>query len=207
MSTHYFKRHWDERSGDELTDDWGSSTYYFMTDCDFFVVRQMQLFENGKILKYDADYMEDKFGGLSEVSIDIDEFAEFAIKEDEFEQLWQSTYYKKFPEIVCTHDILWGQPRLEGRRLAVGDIVSLVDYYHKDINVVLTDFELTLQQVGQALHYCKILECKKDQPEKFCHNCLLRVEQFNEEIDKDDPESANWLRADELYRRHFNVVS
>jgi uncharacterized protein (DUF433 family) len=203
----YFKRYWDETTGDELTGSWGFSRYYFETDEKFYVSRQIEVFENGKVLKYDVGYSDDKFGGLSKVALDIHEFSEYRIDKEEFEQLWQTSYYKQFPEIVCTHDTLWGQPRLEGRRLAVGDIVSLVDVYHEDINVVLTDFELTLQQVRQALHYCKNLECKKDNPERFCHNCLLRIEQFNEAIDKDDPEKPNWLRAERLFRQHFQTAT
>jgi uncharacterized protein (DUF433 family) len=206
MTALYFKRHWDETTGEELTDNWGLSTYYFETDEKLNVTRQLQLFDNGKILKYDTEYVDDKFGGLSEIQVDINEFAEYRITKKEFEQLWENSHYKKFPEIVCTHDTLWGQPRLERRRLAVGDIVSLVDTYHEDINVILADFELSLQQVRQALHYCKTLECKNDNPEKFCHNCLLRVEQFNETIDKEDPEQANWLRADRRFKQHFQTA-
>src|SRR5687767_13667626 len=126
-TTNYFKRSWDETTGDELTADWGHSIYYFETDSQFDVLRQLQVFENGKILKYDTEYVDDKFGGLAESFPGIKEFNQYRISKEEFEQLWQTTSYKKFPEIVCTPDILWGQPRLEGRRLAVGDIVSLVD--------------------------------------------------------------------------------
>ena len=195
-NTNYFKRHWDESTGDELTDSWGKSIYYFETDNDLYVLRQLQVFDNGKVLKYDTSYIDNKFGGLSEIALEIEEFDECRIDKTEFEQRWQTSHYKQFPEIVCTHDILWGQPRLDGSRLAVGDIVSLVDTYHDDINVVLSDFQLTLQELRQALHYCKILECKKDKPERYCHNCILRVEQSNDTIDKDDPERPNWLRAD-----------
>ena len=199
----YFKRPWDENSGEGLTGNWGHSTYYFETDKDFYVSRQMQIFQNGKVLKYDTSYVNDKFGGLSETQLDIEEFSEIKIDKTEFEQVWQTSLYKQFPEIVCTHDTLWGQPRLDGRRLAVGDIVSLLETYDDNINSVLTDFELTLQEVRQALHYCKILECQKDKPEKYCHNCLLRVEQFNETISLDDPEQSNWLRASKLFEKHF----
>jgi uncharacterized protein (DUF433 family) len=199
--TYYFKREWVESTGEDLTDGWGDSTYYFETDRQFNVLRQMQIFKNGKALKYDLEYLDDKFGGLSESPIELDGFTE--INKIEFDQLWTKTIYKRFPEIVCTHDCLWGQPRLEGRRLAVGDIVSLVDVYHEDIGVTMKDYELSLQQIRQALHYCKLMECKNDYPEKFCHNCMLRVDQFNETIDEDDPEQPNWERASRLLKRHF----
>jgi uncharacterized protein (DUF433 family) len=202
-STYYFKRQWDEPTGEDLTDNWGRSTYYFETDVQFNVLRQMQIFENGKTLKYDLEYVDDKFGGLAESPIEMDGFSEIA--GDEFKQLWEKSVYKRFPEIVCTHDCLWGQPRLEGRRLAVGDIVSLVDVYHEEIGVTMKDYELSLQQIRQALHYCKLQECKNDNPEKFCHNCTLRIEQFNETIDEDDPEQPNWERAAKLFEKYFKM--
>ncbi|MDI9311728.1 MAG: DUF433 domain-containing protein [Limnohabitans sp.] len=161
MAAFYFKQHCVEKTGVEPIDSWGLSTYYFETDEQLNVIRQLQLFENDKVLKYDTKYVNDRFGGLSEIQLKINEFADYRIDKNEFVQLWETSHYKKFPEIVCTHDIVWGQPRLDGSRLAVGDIVSLVDTYHEDINVVLNDFELSLQQVRQALHYCKDLECKK----------------------------------------------
>jgi len=171
----YFKRYWEETTGDGLTDSWGTSYYYFETDDQLNVLRQLQVSENGQILKYDTEYLEDKFGGLSEVLLD-EEFEPFEIDKAEFEQVWLSSSYKQFPEIVITGDTLWGQPRLEGRRLAVGDIVS-----HADVNnsafEAAKDYEITLQQTRQALHYCRTLQCLKDNPILFCHNCTLRVQQ------------------------------
>ena len=200
-TTYYFKREWNESTGDVLTDSWGRSTFYFETDAQYNVLRQIQVFENGNTLKYDWEYMDDKLGGLAEAALEIDDYEE--IDSAVFEQLWEKTSYKKFPEIVCTQDVPWGQPRLEGRRLAVGDIVSLVDVYHEDIGVTMKDFSLSLQQIRQALCYCKLLECKNDKPERFCHNCILRVEQFNETIDKDEPEQPNWERAARLLNKYF----
>lgn len=202
-STYYFKRDWDESTGAKLTDSWGSSTYYFETDTQLNVLRQIEVFENGKILKYDVEYVDDKFGGLAELPLEFEEFNEYRINKEEFEEIWEKSFYKRFPEIVCTHDCLWGQPRLEGRRLAVGDIVSLVDVYHEDIGVTMKDYELSLQQIRQALHYCKLLECKNDKPEKYCHNCVLRVEQFIEIIGEDDHKQPNWERAATLLKRYF----
>jgi uncharacterized protein (DUF433 family) len=206
VTSNYYKRFWEESTGNELTNSWGCSTYYFETEANFAVLRQMEIFENGQVLKYNTEYLDDKFGGLSEVPLDFEDFEPYRITRDEFETRWQTSQYKQFPEIVCTHDVLWGQPRLEGRRLAVGDIVSLVNVYDPDnINTLLTDFELSLQQVRQALHYCKILQCKKDNPEKFCYNCILRVEQENDIVDKDDPEQPNWIRANRLLKKYFQI--
>lgn len=194
----YFKRYWDDSTGDDLTDSWGTSCYYFETDSKLNVLRQLQIFKNGRVLKYDANYIEDKLGGLSEVALDRS-FEPFQIDKAEFEQIWDSSHYKQFPEIVITEDCLWGQPRLEGRRLAVGDIVSQVDI-NDSVFQASEDYEISLQQIRQALLYCRTLQCMKDDPLKFCHNCTLRVQQDGE---TDGEEQDNWKRADRLFREYF----
>ncbi|MDU0368764.1 DUF433 domain-containing protein [Hymenobacter endophyticus] len=195
----YYKRHWQETTGDALTGSWGFSWFYFETDDQSWVTRQLQLFENGQVLKYDTEYVEDKLGGLSEAPLD-DSFAPYEITREEFERAWSSSDYKQFPEIVITENVLWGQPRLEGRRLAVGDIVSQVDI-NSTIYEALQDYEITLQQARQALYYCRTLQCIKDKPIKFCHNCTLRVQQEGE---ADGEEQDNWKRADRLFKEYFS---
>ena len=190
----YYKRSWDESTGDPLTDNWGTSIYYFETDDNGNVIRQMEIFTNGNAIKYDTQYIEDKFGGLSEAPLDPAEFAPFTIPAVEFEQRWATTFYKKFPEIIFTNDVLWGQPRLEGRRLAVGDIVSQVSV-EESISVAAQDYEMSIQQVRQALSYCSTLQCVKDQVIKYCHNCTLRVQQDGECFGE---EQDNWIRAGQL---------
>lgn len=195
----YYKRDWDETTGEELTDSWGTSTYYFETDDSGNVTRQLQLFQNGKALKYDKDYVEDKFGGLSEVALDLEEFLPYVIHADEFKQVWLTTDYKRFPEIIFTDDVLWGQPRLEGRRLAVGDIVSHVDVNRSAV-VAANDYGIALQQTRQALSYCSSLQCVNDKVLKYCHNCTLRVQQDGE---ADGEEQDNWIRAKRLLKEFF----
>lgn len=195
----YFKRNWDETTGDELTDDWGKSVYYFETDNEMNVLRQIEKYENGKHLKYDSEYLEDKYGGLSEVQLELAEFSEFEIGKEEFNQVWDNSKYERFPEIVRTENVLCGQPRLEGRRLSVGDIVSLINV-NKNLNIVLQDFELSHQQARQAVLYCKLKKCEVDNPIKFCHNCTLQVKQDNSKIDE---EKDNWIIANDLLSEYF----
>ena len=83
----YFKRYWDETTGEDLTDSWGRSWYYFETDDELNVIRQIQHFENGQALTYDTEYSEDKLGGLATVPLD-EEFLPFLIDKAEFEWLW-----------------------------------------------------------------------------------------------------------------------
>jgi hypothetical protein len=85
----YFKRFWDETAGDDLTDSWGKSSYFFEIDGEGDVVRQLQLFSNGKKLKYYAEQLEDEYGSLSDQPLDHDELEEFEIGIEEFEREWQ----------------------------------------------------------------------------------------------------------------------
>lgn len=195
----YFKLIWNETTGNELTDSWGESIFYYETNLEMNVLRQVEKFKNGKFLKYDTVYFEDKFGGLAEVPLDLEELDIDEINKEEFTQIWNNLDYDKFPEIVITEDILSGQPRLEGRRLAVGDIISLIDVNER-LHIVLQDYELSMQQARQALLYCKWKKCVDDNPLKFCHNCTLRVKQENGKLEE---ESDNWLIANELLQKYF----
>jgi hypothetical protein len=84
----YYKRFWDETTGEELTNSWGKSTYYFETDHDHYVVRQIQLFENQKALRYTTQLLQDDYGSLSDQPLDADDFRPFLIEREEFELVW-----------------------------------------------------------------------------------------------------------------------
>lgn len=195
----YLKVYWDESTGNELTDSWGKSIFYFETDDSFNALRQVQVFDNKKALKYDTEYIDDKNGGLSEVPIIEKDIEAIRIEENEFLKIWNINKYEKFPEIVITDDILWGQPRIKGKRISVGDIICSVDM-NQNLNFALDDYKLSMQEIRQALHYCKIRQCIEDNPKKFCHNCTLRVEQEKTIIEE---EKENWKRAKKLMNKYF----
>ncbi len=104
-----------------------------------------------------------------------------------------------FSEIVITENGLWGQARIKGRRLAIGDVISS-PYLADDLNEILNDFELSLEQVKQAVQYCKIQQCKLDKAIQFCHNCTLRVEQENATIEE---EKSYWEIAKKQQGKFF----
>ena len=91
MTLYYFKRYWDETTGDPSTNSWGTSTYYFETDAEGEVLRQLEVYQNGQRLHYDQNKMEDEYGGLSNVPLDLTEFDQFKIDKKEFEQAWTRT--------------------------------------------------------------------------------------------------------------------
>ncbi|AUC75654.1 hypothetical protein [Olleya sp. Bg11-27] len=84
----YFKRHWDENRGDQY-EIWGKSVWFFETGNNGEVLRQIEVYENGKILKYDNQNLEDEFGGLSDQNLDLSEFENYSIDKDEFENKWK----------------------------------------------------------------------------------------------------------------------
>ena len=89
----YFKRHWDETTGEEATDKWGTSTYFFETDNENYPKRQIQVFENGKALKYDREHHDDYYGGLSDQPLEFEEMEPFKIDKSEFENIWTVTHH------------------------------------------------------------------------------------------------------------------
>ena len=84
----YFKRNWNETRGDQY-DSWGKSVWLFETDNNGEVLRQIEIYDNGKVLKYDNQNIEDEFGMLADQNIDLTEFTEFTIKKEEFENKWK----------------------------------------------------------------------------------------------------------------------
>ena len=87
----YYKRFWDETTGDDLTDSWGTSTFYFETDEENNVLRQVQVFQNEKGLKYGDEFSQDEYGFLSDQPLDDEEFKSLRIEKDEFENFWKMT--------------------------------------------------------------------------------------------------------------------
>src|SRR5215210_5101555 len=88
----YFKRRWDECRGDEY-DSWGCSIYYFEADDQLNPVRQMEVYENGNVLKYDRNHVKDRYGGLSQCRLDLEGeegFEPFEITGEEFETSWDA---------------------------------------------------------------------------------------------------------------------
>ena len=83
----YYKRNWEESRGDEF-DNWGKSIWYFETDNSGLPIKQIEVYENGNVMKYDKIKSEDEFGRLGYKELDLDEFNEFKITELEFNKVW-----------------------------------------------------------------------------------------------------------------------
>jgi len=83
----YFKRALDEIRVDEFG-NWGKSTWYFETNIHGLPIRQVEVYENGKVLKYNQTKLEDEFGQLGDQQLDLIDFSKFQITKEQFEKVW-----------------------------------------------------------------------------------------------------------------------
>jgi hypothetical protein len=88
MTTQYYKRHFDE-TRTEQSESWGACDYYFENNQDGEVLRQIEVYANGKTLKYSQQFIEDKFGFLADQPLDLSDFVNFEITKADFEYQWQ----------------------------------------------------------------------------------------------------------------------
>ena len=86
----YVKRRWNESRGDTY-DNWGNSWWYFEVCADGSVVRQIEEYDSGVILKYSVDKTEDEYGALAEKPLDLRHLEYCEISKDDFETLWSAT--------------------------------------------------------------------------------------------------------------------
>jgi hypothetical protein len=92
----YFKRHWDETTGNPKTDTWGKSFYYFETDIEGDVLKQIVVYDNGKTLKYSHLHLEDEFGGLAEQGLDLTDTGYTPLSKNDFYTLWNKPIIETF---------------------------------------------------------------------------------------------------------------
>ncbi|WP_035374286.1 hypothetical protein [Pseudoduganella violaceinigra] len=86
----HLKRHWNEGRGDEY-ESWGTSWWFFEVNVDGEVLKQAELYEVGRLLRYSAAHLEDEFGALAEASIDMSDAEYTEISPEEFEAIWNRT--------------------------------------------------------------------------------------------------------------------
>lgn len=83
----HYRRRWEESRGDEH-DAWGASWWFIEVGPDGYPTRQLELYDDGHILRYSADHCIDDYGGLSDQQLDLEEFGPYAIAAAEFEAVW-----------------------------------------------------------------------------------------------------------------------
>jgi len=83
----YYKYKWNELRADQF-DSWGYSLWYLEIGEDYYPNRQIEIYDNGKILKYSHDNIDDEYGGLGDQKIDLSEFEGVECTKTEFENNW-----------------------------------------------------------------------------------------------------------------------
>ncbi len=92
----FLKRHWNESTGNPKTDAWETSTYYFETDSKGEVLKQLVIYANDKTLKYSNLQVEDEFGGLSEIALDLTDKEYRPLSKNDFFALWNTSKMETF---------------------------------------------------------------------------------------------------------------
>ena len=81
---YYYKRLCVEATDTSYPNDWGTCTYYFKANTEGGVEKQLQVFENGRSLRYSVLYPKDNYGQLTAMPLNLTEFEPFKITEHEF---------------------------------------------------------------------------------------------------------------------------
>jgi hypothetical protein len=85
----YYERRWEQGRGDQF-DTWGPAVYFFETDDNGAVLRQVEVYANGTVLRYGAGHVEDDYGQLADQPLDVVAMAPFLTDESAFERAWPS---------------------------------------------------------------------------------------------------------------------
>ena len=88
MTELYYKRHFNEVRI-EKSETWGTCIYYLESNQKGEILRQIEIYDNGKRLKYSEDSIEDEFGFLADQKIDLSEFEEYTTDKNDFENQWK----------------------------------------------------------------------------------------------------------------------
>ena len=67
----YYKLNQEEICGDKF-DSWGKSVWLFETKNSGQPTKQMEIYDNGKVLKYHQTKLEDEFDRLGEQKLDLE---------------------------------------------------------------------------------------------------------------------------------------
>lgn len=82
---------------------------------------------------------------------------------------------RKFDRIVCEEGVCAGAPCLKGHRINIFNLICRL--MNESPKSFLEDYpDLQLDDIRQAIEYCKTRECRNDNPTHFCDGCSLRRE-------------------------------
>jgi hypothetical protein len=83
----YYRRHWEQSRSDEFN-DWGTADYFFEADEDGAVLRQVEVYANGMILRYDRSHRGDRYGQLTDQPLDPTVLGAYTSDKAAFDAVW-----------------------------------------------------------------------------------------------------------------------
>jgi hypothetical protein len=85
----FYRRRWDNTRGDEF-DCWGCSLWYMEIDDQGRPIRQLELYDAGRVLSYDAVHRESRYGSLGQATLNDsgEDWSTFEITDAEFDRVW-----------------------------------------------------------------------------------------------------------------------
>jgi hypothetical protein len=143
----FLKRLWNETTGNPKTNNWGTSVYYFQTDEKGDVLKQITVYDNGKILKYSNLHIEDEFGGLSEVALDFNDSGT-EMGDNGYEKIAKNDFFK-----------LWNKPIIEtftGKKIHLAG--WHIGIYNKEINSYKTTLKADETLISATLDHRFMLD-------------------------------------------------
>ncbi len=85
----YFKRYWNECRALDNTSAWGWSWWFFETDDEGTVFRQVKMYESGHTLRFSQANPVGEYGAISDQPLDMTDEGYFASTNKEFSSAWQ----------------------------------------------------------------------------------------------------------------------
>jgi hypothetical protein len=79
-----FRRRWEEDRGDRFA-SWGAATYLFQTDAAGVVSQQVEVYDDGHVLVYDAEHVTDEYGMLTDQPIELTDLAPFEVSPEVYD--------------------------------------------------------------------------------------------------------------------------
>ncbi len=94
----YLRRRWSEPRGDRYS-SWGESWWYFEIGSDGTVLRQIEQYDSGVVLRYSKDHIEDQYGALADQQLDLYEPEWQTIDRAEFQRHWQGSPFDGLDQV------------------------------------------------------------------------------------------------------------
>jgi hypothetical protein len=79
--------------------------YYFETDKNNYVAKQIQLTYDGKVFKHDTNNLQAKNGGLAEAALEIEEY--ISIEKEDFFEIWNKDFSNTYLVKQLEFDEYW----------------------------------------------------------------------------------------------------